>query len=227
VTRIPWYEFALLIRPRRIAANLDRARQAGVVGAVPNTWQLCLGVLRMWHRVLFRTETVGTCHAHPVRRTLRARLLENRAVRLPFLLAEGAVAPLDFTGLASSPDRLIRHLLGAHHDGQQFVFDLQILSSHRGRLEELLDKAREVAASDSRRARWLKDLTVYENYHQNLVQAVERAVAAGVDLSDVDRDDPDITFSAYMQWCARQPASPGETARAWVAGKYSIQEGLS
>ena len=226
MTRIPWYGL-LLIRPRRIAENLQRAVRAGVVDAAPNTWQLCLGVLRMWHRLVFRTETVGTCTTQPVRRTWRARLLENRAIRLPFLLAERAVAPLDFTGLASSPDRLIRHLLGAHHDGDQFVFDLQILSSHPGKLEELIDRARAVAHCESARARWLKDLTVYDGYHEQLVAAVERAVVSGVDLSRVDPQDPDIAFSAYMQWCARQPTTPLKTAGAWLAGEFSLPEGLS
>jgi hypothetical protein len=31
---------------------------------------------------------------------------------------------------------VIRHLLGAHHDANQFVYDLELLA-HHGRLDEL------------------------------------------------------------------------------------------
>ena len=103
-------------------AHLERMRARGVVDVAPTPWQLCLGVLRLWHRLVFRTDTVGTS-AGPIRPTWRARLLRRRALRLPFLFAERAVNPLDFTGLRSEPERLMRHLLGAHHDANQFVFD--------------------------------------------------------------------------------------------------------
>ena len=48
--------YALLWRPRAILGNLERVRRAGLVEEVPNLWQVSLGVLRMWHRLLFRTD---------------------------------------------------------------------------------------------------------------------------------------------------------------------------
>src|SRR5262245_55908049 len=104
--RIPWYVRLILVQPERVARGLERVRAAHVVDDAPNLWQLSLGVLRMWHRVLFRSETVGTSPGGRVRDTWRARLLENRALRFPFLVAERAIAPLDFTGLASSRERI-------------------------------------------------------------------------------------------------------------------------
>ena len=224
---IPWYVYPLLLTPRRIAANLERVHAAGLVPETPNLWQLAQGVLRMYHRLLFRSETVGTCAAHPVRRTWRARLLQYRPLRFPALLLEGAVKPLDLTGLASSPDALIRHLLGAHHDGLQFVFDLQLLSVHPGKLDELASATRDLLARDDDRARWLKDLTVYERYHETLLAEVERALAAGGPEVTPELDDPDLTFTAYLAWCAAQPATPQASLRAWRGRLPRLEEALA
>lgn len=223
--RPPLLSRAVLLFPQRIEAGLARAAARGLVPAVPNLWQLTLGVLRMWHRVLFRFDSVGTSREHPVRANRRARFFHPRPLRFPFLVWERAIAPLDFSGLASSRERVIRHLLAAHHDGDQFVYDLELLTLHEGALEELLRRAQDVIAADSPRTRWLRDLTVFEGYHEALVHATERALAGdfGVDPSHVD--DPDITFSAYLRWCARQPASPEETLRALAAGRFSIADG--
>lgn len=221
----PWYVRLLLGDPERIVDHLDRMRARGIVEVAPNPWQLCLGVLRLWHRNLFHTETVGTSPGGTVRPTWRARLLANRAIRLPFLLAERAVAPLDFTGLRNPPERLIRHLLGAHHDGNQFVYDLEILAGH-GRLEQLRDAVAGVLAHDSDRSRWLRDLTVFEGYHESLAAAVDRAIAAGPAMSDTDATNPDLSFRAYLAWCARQPATPAATLTAWRAGRFAFDSGL-
>lgn len=221
----PWYVRVLLRDPERILAHLDRMRAHGIVEVAPNPWQLCLGVLRLWHRNLFRTETVGTSPGGTVRPTWRARLLANRAIRLPFLLAERAVAPLDFTGLRYPPERLIRHLLGAHHDGNQFVYDLEILAGH-GRLEQLRDAVTEVLVHDTPRTRWLRDLAVFEGYHESLAAAVDRAIASGPAMSDADAANPDLSFRAYLAWCARQPATPTETLAAWRAGRFAFDSGL-
>jgi len=221
----PWYVRLLLGDPERILSHLDRMREHGIVEVAPNPWQLCLGVLRLWHRNLFHNETVGTSPGGAVRPTWRARLLANRAIRLPFLLAERAVTPLDFTGLRNPPERLIRHLLGAHHDRNQFVYDLEILAGH-GRLEQLRAAVSEVLAHDTPRSRWLRDLAVFDGYHESLATAVDRAIASGPAMTDADATDPDISFRAYLAWCARQPATPAETIDAWRAGRFAFDSGL-
>jgi hypothetical protein len=218
----------LLLKPKRIAVNLERVRRAGLVDSVPNQWQLALGVLRMWHRIIMRTETVGTCEGQAIRPTWRARLFANRAFRLPALVAERAVAPLDLTGLASDPDRMFRHLLGAHHDAKQFIYDLEILAAYPGKLEELRLAAKAVVDGSDRRASWLRDLVVFENYHENLLEAVERAVEGNLEIEDTEgAGDPDISFRAYLDWCARQPTNASATWQAWRRGDYSLEHGVA
>jgi hypothetical protein len=207
----------LLIDRARIRTNLVQVCEAMKLPE-PTDWQLCLGVLRMWHRLAFRTHTVGTSSG-AVRSTWRARLLAWRALRLPFLLGERAVAPLDFTGLASSPERLMRHLLGAHHDTNQFIYDLELLASY-GRLDELHVSVKRVITHDDARARWLRDLAVFEGYHEHLLAAVERARTHGPAMTDAEAADPDVSLRAYLQWCARQPGSPAATLAAWRAGTF-------
>jgi hypothetical protein len=210
-----------------IAENLERVRAAGIVERVPNEWQIFLGVVRMWHRLLFRSDTVGTSRHNPVRRTWRARLLAPRPLRFPFLVAERAVAPLDFSGLASPPWRVVRHLLGAHHDGRQFAYDLELLrATHPQVLDEVLAGARAVVTGATPRAEWLRDLTVYERYHESLAEAVARAIHGDFGLTDDEARDPDISFAAYLRWCAAQPATPSETLQALVAGRYTIAGGI-
>lgn len=217
----------LLLFPRRIEARLDDLRASGLYPPeeVPNLWQIQLGVARMWHRVLFRPETIGTSAA-PIRGTWRARLLAKRPLRFPFLLRERAVHPLDFSGLASSPERIVRHLLGAHHDGVQFHYDFELLATHPERLAQVRDEARSVVAGTHPRGEWLADLVVYEGYHAKLLEAVEAYLAGELDVPAEVRDDPDIVLRAYLRWCARQPETPQKTWEAWRRGEFTIAEGI-
>jgi hypothetical protein len=224
---IPWWAHALLLRPARIADNLELVRRAGIVEHTPNLWQLSLGVLRMWHRVLFRSETVGTCTDHPVRHTWRARILQYRVLRVPFLIAERAIAPLDFSGLVSSPERVMCHLLAAHHDKNQFAYDLQMLAAHPGWLERVRDEAKKTVESRDARARWLRDLVVYDGYHESLLSAVERALRGDYALPPEDASDPDVSFVAYLHWCARQPPTPRDTIALARRGAFSIASGVN
>ncbi len=220
-----WYLYPLLLDPAGVERSLDRIRAAGLVERAPNAWQIALGVLRMQHRLLFRSDTIGTCRTHPVRSTLRARVLQLRVARFPFLLAERAIAPLDLSGLLSSPERVIAHLLGAHHDGNQFAYDLQMLAVHPGMLERLRDQVRAIVERDGPRARWLRDLCVFEGYHESLLEAVERALRGDFGLPPHEAADPDVSFVAYLRWCAAQPATPAETLRELRRGAYSIARG--
>ena len=220
--RFPWHAHLVLLRPARIAQALAAVRAARLVDPVPTVFQIELGVLRMWHRILFRPETIGMAATHPVRDDRFARLLERRWLRGPFLLREGAIAPWDLSGLLSTPERLMTHMLGTHHDGLQFVYDLQILSAYPGRIAELRDRARAVVTRDDERSRRLRNLCVYEQYHERLLEVVERALADGIALPPEQADDPDISFLAYLRWCARQPATPREAWRAWREGRLSF-----
>lgn len=218
----PWYVRMLLVRPRAVLANLERVRAAGILPAadVPTPFQLSLAVVRMYHRVLFRSNTVGTSASGRIRRTVRAHVLAPRALRLPALLAVGAVVPLDTTGLASSPARLIRHLLGAHHDRRQFAFDLELLAAY-GELPALRRAAHAVVTGADPRADFLRDLTVFAGYHEALLAAVDAALAGQSLLPAGEAADPDISFAACMRWCARAPATPAALVAAWRAGTFA------
>lgn len=223
---IPLATRLLLLFPRRIEQNLERLRALHVVPQVPNLWQITLGVARMWHRVLFRFDSIGTSRASVVRPTLRARLLHPRPMRFPFLVWERAIAPLDFSGLVSTKERILRHLLAAHHDEGQFVYDLELLLLHEGGLEEARERAHDVVSGKDPRAQWLRDLTVFEGYHESLLDAVERAIQGDFGVDPRQVDDPDITFKAYLAWCARQPKTPEATWQALCEGRYSVATGI-
>lgn len=221
----PWLAYPFLLFPQRVERNLETIRRAGVVETVPNPWQLALGVMRMWHRIVYRPETVGMCQTNPVRDTWRARLLHHRPIRFPFLLAEKAVFPLDLTGLVSSPERMMRHVLGAHHDRDEFIYDLEILECYGDQLAELERRTREIVETDSPRSMWLRDLVVYDGYHERLLDAVHRAVVEGVRVPRAIADDPDFSFRAYLRWCAAQPQTPEETLRELLDGTYDLGRG--
>jgi hypothetical protein len=182
-------------------------------------------VLRLWHRLVFRTRTVGTSRAGRIRPTRRARWLAWRALRLPCLLAERAVAPLDFTGLASSPERLIRHLLAAHHDANQFVYDLELLAGY-GRLDDLHAAVADLIVRDDARSCWLRDLAVFDGYHESLLAAVEHARTTAPAMTSREANDPDISLRGYLRWCAQQPTTPGETLVAWRTGTFRFDSPL-
>ncbi len=218
--RPSWHAWWVLLWPRRIRHHLDLLVAQGVIAAAPNLWQMELGILRMWHRVLFRFDSIGTCQVQAVRPTWRASLLQFRPMRFVFLRFVRAIVPLDHSGLAQPPSRMIRHLLAAHHDCNQFAYDLEILQGSSGSLESLRTQASEVTAGQTSRARWLADLCVFEGYHQALLEATDRAIA-GQSLVDPDEeDDPDLSFDAYIRWCRAQPSTPGDTWRAWRAGTF-------
>jgi hypothetical protein len=214
----PWHVRLLLPGSEQVEQSLERVRIAGIVKETPTTFQILLGVVRMQHRILFRTDTVGTCGMHAVRDTWRARLLHYRFVRLPFLLAERAVAAFDLSGLASSPERVIRHLLGAHHDGLQFAYDLELLALWPGQLELLHEAVVEIVEHDTPRSRWLRDLVVFEGYHEDLLDGVRRALRGESLLTAAGRSDPDLSLRAYLGWCAEQPRTAGAAFRAWRRG---------
>jgi len=217
-----WLSRFALIDPAEVETKLAAIEAAGLVERAPNAWQLTLGVLRMWHRVLFRSETIGTSETDPVRGTWRARMMAARPLRFPFLLAERAVSPWDFSGLFSATDRVERHLMGAHHDGVQFVYDFELLAIDPDAIQRVRDEAAAVVEGRHPRGAWLRDLVVYENYHQHLLEAAEAALRGELTLPEGQGDDPDLSFFGYLRWCARQPETPEATVQAWRAGRLSL-----
>lgn len=208
----------LLWAPRRVDDRVARLVAVGAIEAAPNRWQLWQGVLYTWARALTRPETIGLDDPARVRRTTGARLLRHRALRAPFLIGR-RVNPLDHLGLGSSAAHLQRHLLGAFHPGQGAHYDLEILATEPGALEALRDTLRQVVAGTHPDARFLRDLCVYEGYHERLLDLVERFLAGRRDPST----HPDATLRAFLAWCSAQPATPAATLAAWRAGTWSLR----
>ncbi|MEZ4319330.1 MAG: hypothetical protein R3F61_17585 [Myxococcota bacterium] len=199
----------LHFRPHRIEARVRELREAGVIDVEPNLWQLWMGVLYMWHRAAFRPETIGLSTA-PVRETARARWFAWRPARSPFLFAGRRVNPLDHTGLGSTTAHTVRHLVGAHHDAADFHFDLQLIAHEPGVLTALEARVRGIVEETAPDAVFLKDLCVYEGYHEALLEGVQAWIRGDVEL---DHANPDATLTGFLRWCAQQPRSLRETLR--------------
>lgn len=214
--------------PNRVADRLQKLAAMGIVDDPPNMWQLWLGATLVRHRALFRSETVGLSTEHPVRDTWRARLFQFRPLRSPFLLFGRRIHPHDTTGLATRRDHLIKHIIGAHHESDDFAYDLQILTTEPGALEELRDEARAVVSGDHPKAAFLRDLCVYEGYHEQVLATVEDWLERG-GLEDPDRDhlNADKTLAGWLTWCSRQPPTLRDTLRAMRRGELSFDPSLS
>ena len=155
----PWWSYPLLLSPSRIQEALDTISKSPRSDSVniPNLWQVGLGVLRMYHRLVFRSETIGTGPLGAVRSTWRSKILRHRMVRGPVLWSQGAIAPFDLSGLSSSTDRIVQHLLAAHHDGHQFAYDLEILAIWPHELERLEARVEGIINGRDPRSEWYKD----------------------------------------------------------------------
>jgi hypothetical protein len=210
-----WY--LLLWCPRRVEARLSALERDGVIDQAPSLWQVWMGVLYMWTRVVRRPETIGVSSDEPVRDTPGARWLSWRVPRLVAVLRARVVNPLDQVGLGSSDRHVVRHLLGAYHPGDNALYDLYLLQPRS--LEGLRERLRTLVAGLDPHGEHLRDLCVYEGYHERLLEMVERWLAEGPPRSPSTH--PDTTLPAFLAWCARQPDGPVATARAVAAGRMS------
>lgn len=206
-----WWEAVLLGRTAAMRDAMDRLVDAGLLARPLTGRELVRAQGYNRYRLLFRPGTVGTS-AGRVRPGWRARLLSWRAARLPAAIAEEALSLLDLTGLSRRPDQLIHHLLAAHHEGWQLHYDLELLSAHPGALERLEGLAERMVREDTPRTRWLKDLCVFEGYHEALLASVRAFRACTISMSPEERSNPDITLQAFLAWCQRpreaEPVTP-------------------
>lgn len=208
----------LHFRPRQIERRLDQLHAAGVLRERPTLWQLWLGTLYMYHRAVFRPETIGVDPDARVRDTGRARLWTRRSLRAPFVLG-WAVNPLDHTGLGSSTRHVIRHLLGAYHPGDNLHYDLQIIAHDEGALTELRDELRAIVDGSHRWSEFFQDVVVYDGYHARALAIVEGWIERGNrEPAGMAHDHADTTLTGFVAWCCRQPATPAATARELLWG---------
>ena len=107
------------------------------------------------------------------------------------------------------------------------MYDLELLSLHPGRLEQLHRAVCDVLDHDTTRTRWLRDLVVYEGYHLRLRAAVERALRGDFGLKPGEANDADVSLRGYLRWCAAQPESPGASFRALTGVESALEAQLS
>ena len=214
----------LLYNPPLVMKHLQLLHQRGHIPAVPGAWQVSHYVLYMWHRIIFRYNTVGTHASDDVRDTWRARLWTERVMRFPFLVAEGAVnGQYDTTGLGITVDRKIKHLVGAFHPGDNFMYDLALVDCYPGKMAELRQKVLHVLEHDNDRTRFLRDLVVYDDYHQRLLAAIDRVMAGDWSMTLAANDtNPDTSILNFAKWCLKQPQTPGESFQALLQGKVNF-----
>lgn len=206
---IPAYVRLLLSSPEAIQKNLCLLYQNGHIDDVPSLWQIVQGTGFYWHRYFFRASTVGLSKTDKVKPTLRARLLSSKVIRTPFLYFSKAIGEKpDVTGLGVSPDYKIRHLLGAYHPGDNAVYDLQFLDCFPGKLEALRHELLTLLRVDNDQSRWLKDLVIYEGYHERLLAMVEENLTGSFTVAEENANNPDTSMRAYVQWCLDQPETP-------------------
>lgn len=196
----------------------DADRRLLPPGALPERFpsraQVSRAVARMVRRLVVEPDAFGLSSSPP-RLNLRARLLRNRTVRLPFLLAVGSVVPGDLSGMRSSPAVVRRHLLGTHHDVMHGVaqarYDLELLALHPGELQGLRDECAAVVDGSHPRAALYRDLCVYQDYHEGLLALVDDVLKNGLPYEA----DPDASFFAMLRWCATQPDAPPRWRSVW------------
>jgi hypothetical protein len=200
-----WWEAVLLGRAAAMRDAIDALVARGTIPRPLTGGELMYAQAYHRARLLFRSGTIGTSR-RATRASLRARLLSWRVFRFPALIAEDALSLLDLTGLARRPDQLITHLLTAHHDQHQFHYDFELLAIHPGALDRLEGLAERVVRDDTPRTRWLRDLCVYDGYHEALLDAVRAWRADRLALTPEERVNPDITLTGFLRHC--QSAAP-------------------
>jgi len=201
--RIPWPYFLVIRRPRVARDNLRALHARGVVAGVPTPFQMLCGVLYMVARLLFRSDTVGLETREPVRPNWRARMLRPRPLRFPFLVWERAINPFDLTGFGSKRDYLVRHVVGAHHAGDDAIYDMTLLLAHDGALAGLRARITEVVAARTPHDRFIADLCVYARYHEKLLDTLD-VVEGGRHTVDA-KIASDTTLPGFVAWCLAQP----------------------
>ncbi len=216
--------YAVLWRPDRLVDNLRMLYLRGHTEGVPNLWQVFQGTWFYWYRYFFRSGTVGLDTQHQVRDTFLAKMLQNKALRTPVLFAWGATGPrLDITGLAVPVDYKVRHLIGAYHPGDNAVYDLQYVDCFPGKLEELRDWVVKVLDEDTPGHRFVKDLNIYEHYHERLLWQVQEALEGRFSVAAENAHNPDTSTTVHVRWCLNAPATPEETAEAIAQGTYNFE----
>ncbi len=219
---VPPIFHVLLHNPELLQQHLRMLHEQGFTTGVPNLWQVYQHWALSVARAFKRGKVPGMDPDAPVRDTPGAQLLQFPAIRFWGLLFEGAINPWDYTGLALTPQRKMKHVMGAYHFDHTFIYDLEVIALYPGALEQLRDQCLEVLNRDTARTRWLRDLTVYEGYHENLLRCVERCLAGDFSVPDDLKDDRSVKVSYFVEDALALPQTPEATLQAILSGKLTV-----
>lgn len=203
----------LLHNPKLLQKNLRLLKERGHIREIPTLWQVFQGMAQQWWYTVNNLETLGHDFENPIRDSIGAKLLQPHAMRFLPLMIEGAINPADRTGLALTPERKMRHILGTHHPPETVIYDLQLLDCYPGALDTLRAKLVAIIEGDDFKSRWLKDLVVYEGYHESILPTVDRAIAGDFSVSLPPRPGDDFTVGSFAERCLACPPKPDGTIR--------------
>ncbi len=213
---IPWVYYLLLHNPRLLQKNLGLLKERGHIQEIPTLWQVVQGISHMWRFTVANVDAIGTSQEAPVRDNPRAHLLKNQFIRFFALMAEGSINPLDRTGLALTPKRKMRLVLVTFHAtgemAQTVIYDLQLLDCYPGALKTLGQRLEKLLKQPDARDEWIKDMAVYEGYHEDLVPVVKRCLKGDFVVHvPTQREGDDYTVTSFVERCLGFPPTPAET----------------
>lgn len=191
-------------------ARLERLKSLGYLDAVPTRLQLVVGsadMLRFW--IVPAAEDYYDSHGIDFNFHQVLRFLDEPA------------SLVDPTGFLSTVDNIIGHLMQVVHANP--AYDLQLLESHEGGLEELERQVEQMIAGTHPRTRSIGAIVEDPEYHQRLLGYVRDYIrdrdadAPKRDNVTSDRFAPiERTFGtlpAAMRYFAKLPSTPLAAAR--------------
>jgi len=203
--------------PRRRIAAL---RASGAIDRAPNIWQVHVGTWRMLmdFKIPFAPAFYASRGKKPVAHLI-VRLLDEPA------------AAFDPSGLFSPVESMISHTLTATH--QDSTYDVEILETFPGGVDELHRQLKQVVAGTHPRRRVIEYIVEAEEYHTELLAGLERYredPVANARLQPVKphegaedlfaRIEQFHTLRNFLRYSATLPPTPWATLRAWRAGTH-------
>ena len=197
-------------RGNALDARLERLKRLGYVDAVPTRLQLVVGsadMLRFW--IVPAAEDYYDSHGIDFNFHQVLRFLDEPA------------SLVDPTGFLSTVDNIIGHLMQVVHANP--AYDLQLLESHEGGLEELERQVEQMIAGTHPRTRSIGAIVEDPGYHERLLGYV-RDYIRDRDADAPKRDNVTSerfapiertfgTLPAAMRYFAKLPSSPLAAAR--------------
>jgi hypothetical protein len=172
----------------------------GLLDAVPTSWQIAAGTIVMLPVVLGETPR-GRAMS---RRTILGQIPLRAPLQMFYCPPQAVVG----SGLTASRETVVRHVLSVYHEDGMLTYDLQLVQSHPGGLDDLERRARAVVAGRGLLSRFLTSLVGGPGYHARVVELCvaarrfEYAVSPSLDARFA-------TLTGFANFCRTLPTFPG------------------